>query len=395
MRSKWLLLFFLFICALFSASPLVARAVYGVIFFFLLFSLVGRRSFDRLKIERRLAVRKAFPGQPVEITIVAETASPLPLGWIRVAASRQPNLVLLGPHEGAGLVFGRSRLRMVYRVAGMRRGYYPLGGINVSGGDPMGWTSFERFVPDDGEGLTVYPRVWPLSGLPWLAAMPFGRRRYWLRAYEDPSWVGGIRDYTAGDSLRRIHWLATARLGRLQVKELVPTVASEVWIFLDLADEDYPVHRMTALSEVGIEAAASLLVHFHQQGTAVGLISNGRVPNLGGEIIFVPADPGDEVAESILTMLAGIQPVEGGVRFSSLPTLYGERTSRGSALFLLTPFWSEELTGIALTLGKRGREVFPLLLGRVKDGLPALAAGLPLMAVRRHPATGGVGSRRV
>ncbi|MGQ9779520.1 MAG: DUF58 domain-containing protein [Bacillota bacterium] len=393
MRSRWFLLFFLLLCALFSASRLVYLAAYGVALFFLLFSWATKRAFARLRVERSLSARKAFPGQPVEITIVAENDSCLPLGWLRLAAARQPNLVILGPHVGAGLVFGRGRLRLTYRVAGMRRGYYPLGGIAVSGGDPVGWTTLARFVPDDGKGLTVYPRVWPLAGLPLPAAIPFGRRRHWLRAYEDPSWVGGIRDYAAGDSLRRVHWRATAHLGRLQVKELTPTVTAEVWIFLNLAEEDYPGRSATALGEMGIETAASLLVYFHARGTAVGFVSNGRVPGMSEDVVFVPAECGAETAETILTVLAGIQPAGGG-SFFSLPAEYGERASRGSVLFLLTPSWPEELAVISLGLKRRGREVFPLLLGRSKEAITASAAGLPAMVVRRHLATGGMVIRR-
>ncbi|MCL6613868.1 MAG: DUF58 domain-containing protein [Firmicutes bacterium] len=393
MWSKWFLLFFLILCALFSASRLVHLLLYVTLLALALFSWGTSRAFSRLRVVRTPSAAKAFPGQPVNITVVAENGSRLPLGWLQLTAARQPNLVILGPQAAAGLVPGRGRLELIYQVAGMRRGHYRLGGIRAAGGDPLGWTTLERVFPDEGEGLTVYPRTWPLSELPLPATLPFGRRRHWLRAYEDPSWVGGIRDYSAGDSLRRIHWRATARLGHLQVKELTPTMTAEGWIFLDLAEDRYPGGTAATLGEMGIEAAASLLVHLHGRGAAVGFASNGRTPEAGEGPVFVPADLGAEGAETILTLLAGIGP-GGGMDFAELLAEYGRRASRGSALFLLTPAWSEELTRVTLGLRRLGLLVFPVFLGQTGEAGTAARAGLPVMTARRLWETGGVVIRR-
>jgi uncharacterized protein (DUF58 family) len=96
--------------------------------------------------------------------------------------------------------------------------------------------------------------------------------------------LAGTRDYAAGDSPRHMHWKASARLGRLQVKTFDPSAVLDVLIALDVAtvaqgswayDDD--------LLEFGICAAASLSYAFLEARRPVGLLTNGFLAGLTGE----------------------------------------------------------------------------------------------------------------
>src|SRR5438046_6868626 len=82
--------------------------------------------------------------------------------------------------------------------------------------------------------LLVYPLVVPLTSFNLPARHPFGERRAPRRLLEDPARVIGVRDYMYGDSLRRVHWKATARAMQLQSKIYEPTTTYTLVLFLNL-----------------------------------------------------------------------------------------------------------------------------------------------------------------
>ena len=82
-------------------------------------------------------------------------------------------------------------------------------------GDVFGFFSKEDTFTN-WQYLLVYPLVVPLTRFSLPARHPFGDRRAPRRLLEDPARVIGVRDYAYGDSLRCVHWKATARTMQLQ-----------------------------------------------------------------------------------------------------------------------------------------------------------------------------------
>ena len=239
----------------------------------------------------------------------------------------------------------------------------------------LGWFTGERLAPDPGGVLVVYPRVSSLGQVDLPMVRPFGRTRDKSRAHEDPSRLSGIRDYQPGDSLRRIHWKATAASGRLQVKEMMPTVTGETILLLNLNETDYPRGTWWSLSEAAIETAASLVVHLSASGAALSLITNGRDPiSPGNEEPAVPAATGPEQAETILTVLARVEMALGR-SFADLAATHGNAASWGTRLLLLTPVWSTELNDLSLALRCHGRMPVPVLIGAYRQAKETARAG--------------------
>src|SRR5205807_7331207 len=92
---------------------------------------------------------------------------------------------------------------------------------------------------------------------------------------EDPSRVIGVRDYTYGDELRRVHWKATARKMELQSKVYQATTTYTLVLFLNVMaqlDTWFGIHP--ELTELAICAAASVAGWALDQGYAVGLYAN-------------------------------------------------------------------------------------------------------------------------
>jgi uncharacterized protein (DUF58 family) len=124
--------------------------------------------------------------------------------------------------------------------------------------------------------LTVYPRILTMQQLGLPSKSPFGSLKTQEIIYEDPARVAGVRDYTRGDSLRKVNWKVSAALGRLQVRKLEPAITLDTLIFLNLNVEEYDLAYVDGASELAITVAASLANHLAGLRQPVGLISNGR-----------------------------------------------------------------------------------------------------------------------
>ena len=128
-------------------------------------------------------------------------------------------------------VISRSGWHRDIALDDLRRG--PLGATSwaIHTSDPLGFFVGRRRC-DDTEVGVVYPRFAslhnrrPVRELETAAAAP--------RAGSGNE-LFGIREYRQGDSLRRIHWRSSARLGELVVREYEPPGVHSVTIAVDPA----------------------------------------------------------------------------------------------------------------------------------------------------------------
>ncbi len=234
--------------------------------------------------------RYGAAGRPRPVWLEVDFDLPLPAYW-RLEWEAAPKLGLLGESH-AGLGWGRQTLRLQAEAVPKQRGEYTLPGARLFVSDVFGLR--EREVPVRGElaKLVVYPRVWdqlpPELALTLLAEGPESGRL----GVEDASRYRGIREYRPGDSLRRVHWKATAHRGQMMVREFAWVRATGVWIFIDTRGSDVYMDHMA-------ELAASLAFHLEGQGLAVGLAWPGFV---------APPVRGLEAMRRLLAELARLRP---------------------------------------------------------------------------------------
>lgn len=230
----------------------------------------------RIIYERKFEHR-AFPGEIIPVSLIVRNTSRLPIIWLHVQESLpleiSNNKILrkvlsLSPH---------SQESLEYQLTPIKRGYYPLGPVQLSTGDLLGLVQ-DKVVIGDRDYLTVYPRVILLSKIQIPSQSPMGDLRYEQPIFEDPTRPTGKRDYTAGDSLRRIDWKSTAAVGRLQTKIFEPSIALETVLMLNLNSEEYHYKFRYDASELAIMVAASLANWIIGKKQSAGLIVNGIDP---------------------------------------------------------------------------------------------------------------------
>ncbi|HYG59466.1 MAG TPA: DUF58 domain-containing protein, partial [Symbiobacteriaceae bacterium] len=224
-----------------GALLIPGRPLYAVLYFAGGVWLLARVSLEhaakRLEVERTLSDQRIFLGESVTVTLRFKNPTGIPLPWLQLTESRpQPmagepfcRVLSLGPGEVVSAT---------YSLLGSKRGRYEVGPIVVGSGDPFGFSTIEQRL-DLRERFTVYPRVSPLPELGLPARLPMGDLATRRRLFEDPAWLTGTREYVAGDSLRRIHWNATARTGELMVKQFRHAMLLPSCILLNLNREEY------------------------------------------------------------------------------------------------------------------------------------------------------------
>jgi uncharacterized protein (DUF58 family) len=161
-----------------------------------------------------------------------------------------------------------------YTIRPKLRGVYNVGPLSVSWNDPFGLTRGEAQLAEKAE-ILVHPATELIYDRPL------------TRQWEDPPirppktkpWSSGfefygMRDYVAGDDLRRIVWRAVARTGRLMVRESEQGVTDQVIIVLDTGRQWHKPGSPSETFETAVRAAASFGTKHLKDGFAVTLEAN-------------------------------------------------------------------------------------------------------------------------
>lgn len=168
---------------------------------------------------------------------------------------------------------------MPHHLVVARRGIHELGPCEVHLRDVFGlWTLRCSFAAP--ATVTGLPRVEPIGSR---AARSAGVARAQDTAAANDPGVGELgvipRPYADGDDIRRIHWRASARVGRLMTREDEPSRDTTAAIVLDtrriIPPPPESVDDLLALQDRIVEFAASLLAALTEHGWEVRVLDAG------------------------------------------------------------------------------------------------------------------------
>ena len=324
-----------------------------------------RRSLGRMQLIREMPAR-AFAGETIDARLHLANRSWLPLPWLQIQEAVPLDLKDQPDYRTVVSVGGHSTHDHLYRLACKKRGYYKVGPLNLRSSDLFGFVE-ARWDEANPATLIVYPQVVPLAHLGLPSRSPFGTLTSRQRLLEDPARMAGVRAYTAGDSLRRIHWKASAHANELLVKKLQPSMAVPVMILLDLDRNSYPVRSLVGSSEWGITVAASVASGLIAERQAVGLASNGLDALAGVDAAPLPQRTGQEQLMSILSLLARIQVQQANQRLAEWLPQQTASLSWGTTIVLITPQLDEATLWVLHGAYRRGSRVLALVCATQPD----------------------------
>ena len=279
-----------------------------------------------------------------------------------------------------------------YSLRAARRGVYDVGPLVAVKGDPLGLCERETVVAEPFE-LLVHPRIELVSDRPL------------TRQFEDPPirppvskpWPSGLefygmREYVPGDDLRRIVWRASARTGKIMVREAEQGITDKITIILDT---DRGAHSrdgegVSESFEAGVRCSASLGVRHLREGYEIKTETNGgpltrKLRGADKQMILLDAHarlemsrfPLSEVIRRMLSSAANrdahnilITPRLGNEEAASLTLLL----KTGVSVLVVALMWNEDSEKTIATAAALGCQVVGLHPGQ--DLSSALAADM-------------------
>ncbi len=248
--------------------------------------LWARYALSAVRYDRSLSTERVYAGESVSLEVRITNRKPLAVPWLHLEDQLDPHLHVRGfggedrPVRQGGIrqqvsIGWYERLCYTYDVECARRGYYRIGPVRLRSGDPFGLYERER-EDRDTVAVLVYPRLLPLQDLDLGRLFPFEGSRPRIGTLDDPLNIVGARPYAEGDTLRQVHWRASARSPELWSKVLRPTTEPGLLILLDVASSERPWQVIDTESlERAISTAATLAHRGHAARWALGLLVNG------------------------------------------------------------------------------------------------------------------------
>lgn len=331
-------------------------------------------------------------GDTLDLQVEVINRKVLPLAWVEledeVPRDLPPKQGIVYPsHKANRLNLGANlalrpyeRVRKHYKLSCLHRGEYELGPGRLRTGDLFGIVS--RSVElREGTRFVVLPRVVPLERLGLPAQQPLGEVRTQSWIYDDPSRIAGVREYRPGDSLRRIHWSATARTQQLQSRVYEATTGQKLALFLNLHtipgvvwgldyDED--------VLEFSIMTAASIASWADDMGYGMGLFANGWKMKSGLAYVSIRPSAGAHNLGTILEALGRLQP-SAVIPFERLLRLEESKLDYGTTIVVVSGVVSDSLAEALRTLRSKGFAVVLVYTGKREIGL--MLGGMPVRRV--------------
>ncbi|MBN9177900.1 MAG: DUF58 domain-containing protein [Microbacterium sp.] len=292
------------------------------------------------RVERSFDPDVGAVGSDLDVHLRVEIRSPLPTAQGRWH-DRLPDGVTgpadgIFPQTGSGMRAGSRAALLRYSVTLRRRGIRSVGPISVTSTDPFGFArrrhAIGRAVP-----LTITPAVvalGPLSDLP-------GDIGGTMHTTSDQLGQGSDnlvpRHYTPGDSMRRIHWRASAHRDALMVRQEEQETTPAALVALDRASARWHVEATRAPGadpafEVAVCACVSIAARLVQEGYLVTVVDFDGTP------LSDPLDGGD--AAGIEQLAIDLAPV----------TARRDGSTEDLAALLAAPV-SEGATGPLIVIG--------------------------------------------
>ena len=351
-----------------SLVGLLLLSVWGVT------RLWERYSLTRVEYRRRLSHKRVFFGEEVELEVEVANRKMLPLPWVAVSDQVPTGIGVDRDKQSESPQYARPvlansfslgwyhRIRRRHRLNCDQRGNFTFGPARVTSGDLFG-LSHQEMTVSDLDHLTVYPRILPVENFVIRSRQPIGDLRTKRDIFEDPVLTMGVREYAYGDSLKRIHWKTSARIGQLQTKIFETTTNIDIGIFLDVRTVAAPlVGTVYQLHELGIIAAASIANQAMDAGYRVGCYVNQTRAQSHDRIRLAPSQQSGQLVR-ILEALAQIHLSIESVPAARFVIAESRNLPWGSTVLMISAAPSEALLTSLLSIKRTGRRVVLVQIG--------------------------------
>lgn len=355
-RAAGVVVVLLLVAVVFGRADLVAVAVPLVLGTVL---ALARRPVAPPTIGLRVGTDVVAEGQPVLATMTVRADTTLDLVTAQLSTSDWLGIVA-GRTVRSSAVRAGEQVEFDVRIRPMRWGRHRVGPVVLAASACDGLlechpqVALARLL----SALPIEPPFAATDVVPRAAGMVGSHRS---RRPGDGGELSGIRQFAAGDRLRRIDWRVSLRTREMHVNATLSERDTDVVVLLDLlhdAGRSGGVDGAASSLDTTVRAAATLAEHYLSVGDRVGVVG------YGARLRFIPPTGGRTQLRRITEFL-----LDCGTRPEGSPAsgqLLGPRVLPQRALtIVLTPLVDEQTTEIVAAMAQRGQSVIAV------DTLPA------------------------
>ena len=236
----------------------------------------------RMSCERSIEPAQVPLGSPMRGQIILGQEGRLPAG-VLLLEDTVPRELGSRPRFLVDKADPRWKRIVEYPLVGRVRGRFSTGPLRVRTTDPLGLVQLDRQFVATSE-VMVTPTIVPLPAIRLAGgggstgeARP---HRIGVVGQDDAL----VREYRQGDDVRRIHWRSTARRGDLMVRREEQAWDPSATLILDSRAAAHAGRGMANSLEWAVSAAASVAIHFLEDGFSVEIYEADGSMHISGSM---------------------------------------------------------------------------------------------------------------
>lgn len=254
------------VAAINTGNNLIYLILSLMLSFIVLSYLILRLNLAKLVLEVAIT-GPVFAGEQVSVELLIHNKKKFPVYSVIIAAPDAVAQVYCEQISGHGLF--RDRMKMVFR----KRGLYGYRDFTIQSGFPF--ILFRKSMPVAVSGkILVYPKLRDVRDMIVRIEGRQAEGAAVVRGSGDE--VYSLRAFQYGDDWRRIHWKASARQDGFLIRKYAEYASQNITVLLDNLLPDQQEHFETVVS-----IAASIIMHYLDQGCLVRLVAAGRTVRFG------------------------------------------------------------------------------------------------------------------
>lgn len=262
-------------------------------------------------------------------------------------------------------VYMMPRQRMLRRTPFSlpQRGRYLFTGARLSGGDFMGLSERAKEYPQS-EELVILPRALDSITVQDVTGGMMGEISVNRFLFEDPVLTVGFRDYTGREPMKAISWTATARTGKVMVRQYDYTVERHVTVLLNTDTFGFGAWSEELLEKC-FSLARAVCEQLEEKQIAYTFIHNAAITSPESDLTLIPEGLGMSHLARVLESM-GRAECRHGASLKVLLDTAAARADRGTIHIFITAMPEDAREGTLEPLRERtGSEIYTVIAQEV------------------------------
>ena len=264
---------------------IIAIIIVAVALYFVQSLIYRYFAFKKLRYDCSFSRDEVYEGEKIELNETLSNYKWLPVPWVKTEITTSRWLDFAGnqaevTHDARyvpSFFYARSykRIRRSWNVVCEKRGVYSIDRVTVVASDLFG-VGCGSMPVDVHTGVMVLPGTVDLGGMFISSRYLQGDNVVRRQLVTDPFRISGVREYSPSDPMKSIHWLSSAKTGRLMVKNEEYTTRQSLTVVLNMQSIRYEKFQVVEQERIEncIRVAATLLENTLESNMPVRLTAN-------------------------------------------------------------------------------------------------------------------------